>query len=104
MNSWNTVGVVGAGTMGSGIAQVAAQAGCQVWLCDQNPEVLHQSERSLQGILARLVDKGKMTSDEASEVAGRIVRTTTLDQLSTCDVIVEAIVEDLPVKSKVFQT
>ena len=104
MNSWNTVGVVGAGTMGSGIAQVAAQAGCQVWLCDQNPEVLHQSERSLQGILARLVDKGKMTSDEASEVAGRIVRTTTLDQLSTCDVIVEAIVEDLSVKSQVFQT
>jgi 3-hydroxybutyryl-CoA dehydrogenase len=103
MKKWQRVGIVGAGTMGSGIAQVAAQAGREVVLVDASEEALKRSEHALSKVLARLVEKGRMTEEVAQSVSQRIQRVTNLDALSSCDVILEAIVEDLNVKSNLFQ-
>ena len=60
MKAWNKVGVVGAGTMGSGIAQIAAQAGCDVILVDSSAEALQRSQEKLAKVFARLVEKGRV--------------------------------------------
>lgn len=103
MNSWNAIGVVGAGTMGRGIAQVAAQSGANVWLCDTSADALDASQASLAKVLERLVEKGRITPEEARGVRERIRTTTSLEALKDCDMVVEAIVEDLDVKSALFQ-
>lgn len=104
MKAWKNVGVVGAGTMGSGIAQIAAQAGCDVVLVDASSDALTRSEANLAKVFQRLVEKGRVSSEEAHAVQGRIRRSTQVQELSECDVVVEAIVEDLGVKSNLFQT
>ena len=104
MKAWKNVGVVGAGTMGSGIVQIAAQAGCDVILVDASSDALTRSEVNLAKVFQRLVEKGRVSSEEAHAVQGRIRRSTQVQDLSECDVVVEAIVEDLGVKSKLFQT
>lgn len=104
MNGWHTVGIVGAGTMGSGIAQVAAEAGCQVVLVDASVQVLDRSESELKRVLARQVEKGRRTAEEIADLQSRIQRTTDVSQLASCDMVLEAIVEDLEAKSKLFQT
>jgi 3-hydroxybutyryl-CoA dehydrogenase len=103
MNSWNAIGVVGAGTMGRGIAQVAAQSGANVWLCDTSVDALEASQASLAKVMDRLVEKGRMSPDEARGVRDRIRTTTSLEALKDCDMVVEAIVEDLDVKSTLFK-
>lgn len=103
MNSWNAIGVVGAGTMGRGIAQVAAQRGVNVWLCDTSADALDASQASLAKVLERLVEKGRITPEEARGVRERIRTTTSLEALKDCDMVVEAIVEDLDVKSTLFK-
>ena len=97
MKAWKNVGVVGAGTMGSGIAQIAAQAGCDVVLVDASSDALTRSEVNLAKVFQRLVEKGRVSSEEAHAVQGRIRRSTQVQELSECDVVVEAIVEDLGV-------
>ena len=104
MKAWKNVGVVGAGTMGSGIAQIAAQAGCDVVLVDASSDALTRSEANLTKVFQRLVEKGRVSSEEAHAVQGRIRRSTQVQELAECDVVVEAIVEDLGVKSNLFQT
>ncbi|MEC8803064.1 MAG: 3-hydroxyacyl-CoA dehydrogenase NAD-binding domain-containing protein [Bacteroidota bacterium] len=104
MKAWNKVGVVGAGTMGSGIAQIAAQAGCEVILVDSSAEALQRSQEKLAKVFARLVEKGRIASDESESVQQRITRVTTLESLAPCDMVIEAIVEDMDIKTTLFQS
>jgi 3-hydroxybutyryl-CoA dehydrogenase len=96
------VGVVGCGLMGSGIAQVAAQAGCQVTVCEVSQQLL---DKGLQGIdknLARLVEKGTLSAADRDQVRGRLRGTTNLEDLKDSDVIIEAIIEQLPAKRELW--
>ncbi|MEZ7816961.1 MAG: 3-hydroxyacyl-CoA dehydrogenase NAD-binding domain-containing protein [Flavobacteriales bacterium] len=100
----NLIGIVGAGAMGSGIAQIASQAGHDVVLFDLSQEALTSSSSKLQKVMNRLIEKGKVTSDEAIAIQERIVRTTMATSLKDCDLIIEAVVEDLEVKKRVFKS
>jgi 3-hydroxybutyryl-CoA dehydrogenase len=96
------VGVVGCGLMGSGIAQVAAQAGCQVTVREVSQQLL---DKGLQGIdknLARLVEKGTLNAADRDQVRGRLRGTTNLEDLKDSDVIIEAIIEQLPAKRELW--
>lgn len=98
------VGVVGAGTMGAGIAQVAAQNGHQVVLVDTNQEMLNKAELGIGKVLARLVEKGTISADERINIQGNITYTTSITDLQHCGMVIEAIVENLGVKHKVFES
>ena len=97
------VGIVGAGAMGSGIAQIAAQTGWQVLLLDQSSEKLAKSADQLASVCDRLVEKGRLESVESVAMQERIVRTTDLQSLASCHLIIEAIVEDFDAKKGVLQ-
>ncbi len=97
-----TVGVIGSGAMGSGIAQVAAAAGHHVLLIDLDEAALDRSATALKKVMDRLVEKGRMTADEANALQGRVVRSTSMAALAPCDLVIEAIVERLDVKQSVF--
>ncbi|MFM2284558.1 MAG: hypothetical protein RLZZ543_54, partial [Bacteroidota bacterium] len=96
------IAVIGAGTMGSGIAQVAATAGCSVQLVDAFPEALQRAENSLQKTLAKLVEKGKISQDESARIAGNIRYESSVSALTNAQLVIEAIVENLEVKRKLF--
>ena len=100
--AFEKVGVVGCGLMGSGIAQVAAQAGCQVTVREVSQQLL---DKGLQGIdknLARLVEKGTLTAADRDQVRGRLRGTTNVEDLKDSDVIIEAIIEQLPAKRELW--
>ena len=99
-----TIGVIGAGTMGNGIAHVSAQFGHQVILCDLEESFVQRGMDNIDRNLQRGVDKGKMTAPEKQEILGRIQPTTKLDTMSEADCVVEAIVEKLDVKRELFAT
>lgn len=94
--------VIGAGTMGSGIAQVAATAGWSVKLYDLNQEALQRSEASLKKIMDRLIEKGRIDADEKARIEGNIEYVGTLKKLKDSDWAIEAIVENLDVKKNVL--
>jgi 3-hydroxybutyryl-CoA dehydrogenase len=96
------VGVVGCGLMGSGIAQVAAQAGFPVVVREVQPELVDKGLKSIEKNLSRLVEKGTITETAKTEIRGRLKGTTALEDLKDCDVIVEAIIEQLPAKRELF--
>jgi len=102
LNSSTTVGIIGAGAMGSGIAQVAATAGHSVVLFDTAEVQLQKSKVALQATLNKLVEKGKLTTGAASAIEGRITYADQLATFSSCGLIIEAIVENIDVKRKVF--
>jgi 3-hydroxybutyryl-CoA dehydrogenase len=89
--------------MGSGIAQVAATAGCVVNLFDTNPEALDIAKSSLDRILDRLIEKGRIDTDEKSRIQGNISYVNSLDALSDADLVIEAIIEDLEIKQNLFR-
>ncbi|NMH73815.1 3-hydroxybutyryl-CoA dehydrogenase [Bacillus sp. RO2] len=94
--------VIGAGQMGSGIAQVCAMAGYDVYMNDLKQEFL---ERGIAGItknLSRSVEKGRMTEDEKAAVLGRLQTTTTLEDAKHVDIVIEAAVENMDIKKKIF--
>jgi 3-hydroxybutyryl-CoA dehydrogenase len=97
-----TVGVVGAGTMGSGIAQVAATAGYDVVMRDLTDELVAAGFENIDDSLARLVDSDRLAESEAEAALDRITGTTELEDLSAADLVVEAAVEDLDVKRDLF--
>jgi 3-hydroxybutyryl-CoA dehydrogenase len=97
-----TVGVVGAGTMGSGIAQVFAQAGFTVRLVDVAEPMLDRARATVDRSLNRFVDKGTLSALDRDRVLARLQPATSLDQLAAADYIVEAIVEDAAGKSALF--
>src|SRR5690554_4570589 len=94
--------VIGAGTMGSGIAQVAATAGWSVKLYDLNEEALQRSKASLEKIMGRLIEKGRIDADEKARIEGNIEYVGTLKKLKDSDWAIEAIVENLEVKKNVL--
>ncbi len=96
------VGVVGCGLMGSGIAQVAAQAGFATVVREVAPEFVDKGLKSIEKKLARLVEKGTITEAAKNDIRGRLQGTTSLDDLKSCDVIIEAIIEQLPAKRELF--
>lgn len=96
------VGIVGAGAMGSGIAQVAAMAGHQTILFDSYPSAVAKAQKNLISTLEKLVAKGKISS--AEEVLNKIVFTEEIQQLADCQFIIEAIVEDLEIKKSTFRS
>lgn len=97
------IGIIGAGTMGSGIAQVAATAGCVVKLFDVNQEALDKAKAALEKVLKRLIEKGRIDASEKDRIQANITYVTTLKELANADLTIEAIVEKLEVKKKVFQ-
>jgi 3-hydroxybutyryl-CoA dehydrogenase len=103
MTEIRKIGVIGAGTMGSGIAQVCAMAGYPVVMQDLSDAALDRARTSMQGSLARLVKKATLTEPQAAEATARIATATALDQLADCDIVIEAIVERLDVKTGVLK-
>lgn len=97
------IGIVGAGSMGSGIAQVAAQHKHQVVVSDTSTEALERSKSKLAKVMARLVEKGRLDAAEAEAIQQRIDYTTDLNDFAGCGLIIEAIVEKLEVKRAVFK-
>lgn len=97
------IGVIGAGTMGSGIAQVAATADCLVKLFDLNQGSLDNAKAALEKILNRLIEKGRIDLAEKSRIQGNIQYVSTLKELTDSDLTIEAIVENLEIKKKVFK-
>src|SRR4030065_1031038 len=95
MTSIKTVGVIGAGIMGSGIAQVVAQAGHAVVVREVEQRFLDKGRQAIDGRLQRSVEKGRMTVEEQATLLGRIRWTLALEDLSGSDLIIEAITEDL---------
>lgn len=98
----NTVGIVGAGAMGRGIAQIAAQAGLTVRLHDASGDAVAAARSSLRQTWDKLVEKGKLGAESAQAALDRIVPCDTLADLADCQLVVEAIVERLDVKRDVF--
>ncbi len=96
------VGVVGCGLMGSGIAQVCAQAGFTTVVREVSAELVEKGLKSIEKNLGRLVEKGSLTEAARAEVRGRLKGTTSLEDLKDCDLIVEAIIEQLPAKRELF--
>ena len=96
------VAVIGAGTMGSGIAQVAAQAGHSVVLFDTRREAVDKALAGLRKTLDKLVEKGKLTAEQADGIHGRITPASDLKDLSGSGLVIEAIIEDLGIKQKLF--
>lgn len=96
------VGVLGGGTMGSGIVQVAAQNNHQVVLVDVNDQILNKSKEQLEKIMGILVAKEKITQDQADATLANVSYSTDLHGFSECGLVIEAIVEDLKIKSHVF--
>ena len=97
------IGIIGSGTMGIGIAQVAATSGCEVFLYDANSAQTEKSLTNLKKILDRLVEKQKISSEKSEEVFNKIKPCNDLQDFATCDLIIEAIVENKEIKTKVFQ-
>jgi 3-hydroxybutyryl-CoA dehydrogenase len=96
------VGVVGCGLMGSGIAQVAAQAGCEVVVREVSPEVVEKGLKSIEKNLQRMVEKGSLSEVESSHTRSRLRGTTSLDELRDVDLVIEAIIEQVPAKKELF--
>lgn len=97
------IGVVGAGTMGNGIAQIAAQIGCDVVMRDIEMRFVEGGMKKIEGFLSKSVEKGKMDINEKNTIIGRIKGTTDLVDLKDVDFIVEAVIEDMDLKKSVFK-
>ncbi len=97
------IGILGSGSMGSGIAQVAATAGHEVILFDKNKEALTRASEKLQKILNRLVEKGRIDDATAKAIFGRIYLVDNMNAYAECGLVIEAIIENLDVKKSVFQ-
>ncbi len=103
MSEIRTVGVCGAGLMGNGIAQTCASAGFNVVLMEVAPEPLERGMKSIAASLAKFVEKGKLAPADRDATLARIVATTDVAAMKDCDLIIEAIVENVAVKTELFQ-
>lgn len=98
----STIGVVGMGSMGNGITQVASQAGFSVIVLDLDDRILEKGVKNIDKFLSRTVEKGKMTAEDKAAVMGRIKGTTRMADLSEADFIIEAAFETMDVKKQIF--
>ncbi|KQQ41183.1 3-hydroxybutyryl-CoA dehydrogenase [Methylobacterium sp. Leaf125] len=99
-----TVGIIGAGQMGSGIAHVCAMAGLDVRLNDRDPARIHNGLATVDGNLARQVAKGTIADDQRRSAVSRIVAAESFDDLAPCDLVIEAATEDESTKRQIFST
>ncbi|KPV42787.1 3-hydroxybutyryl-CoA dehydrogenase [Alicyclobacillus ferrooxydans] len=99
----NKLMVVGAGQMGSGIAQVAAEAGLKVYLNDISEEYVNRGIANITKILSKNVAKGRITEAEKDEILARITPSTSLSDASSCDMAVEAATENMEIKTQIFK-
>jgi 3-hydroxybutyryl-CoA dehydrogenase len=97
------IGVVGAGQMGSGIAEVALVSGFRVMMRDISPEAIGRGRKRIESDLEKQVGKGKMAAEEKRIVLERLSTTTSMDDFKDCDLVVEAAVENVPLKWEVFR-
>ena len=97
------IGVVGAGTMGNGIAQVAALIGCEVVMRDVEDRFVQNGLKNIDRFLSKSVEKGKMTEDQKQGVLGRIKGTVNMADLADVDFVIEAVIEDMNLKRSVFK-
>ncbi|MFT4468546.1 3-hydroxyacyl-CoA dehydrogenase family protein [Arthrobacter sulfonylureivorans] len=101
---FSEIGIVGAGLMGAGIAQVAAAAGLQVRLFDTDPAAVARGKDQAAKGLQRLVDKGRLDQDGLESAMGRIVAAADLSEVASAGAVIEAVIESLDIKQKVFST
>jgi 3-hydroxybutyryl-CoA dehydrogenase len=97
------VGVVGLGTMGAGIAQVCLQAGVETVGREVNDELAERGRATIDHYLSRGVEKGRMTAEQKDETLGRLTLATDLGALASCDLVIEAVIEDIATKAAVFK-
>jgi 3-hydroxybutyryl-CoA dehydrogenase len=97
------IGIIGAGTMGHGIALVAAKAGLEVVLHDVKDEYVKKGLGSVEKFVDKSVEKGKMTAEDKKSILGKIHGTTKLEDMKDADLIIEAIIEDVRTKKELFQ-
>lgn len=97
------IGVVGAGQMGSGIAEAAVGSGFEVLMRDINQEAIERGKRRIAGNLDKRVQKGKLSTDEREAILKRLSVTTRLEDLKECDFVIEAVIENIPMKEEVYQ-
>jgi len=102
MSEFKKIGVVGAGTMGNGIAQLAAQMGAEVVMRDINDDFVQRGIKAVDKFLSKGVERGKVTAEQKSAVLGRILGTTDMGDLADCDFVIEAVIEDLDLKKQVY--
>jgi 3-hydroxybutyryl-CoA dehydrogenase len=102
--SITTIGVIGAGTMGNGIAQVFAHSGFNVLLHDASADAVDRALKTIEKSLAKFVEKGKLTAVDKDATMGRLSRSATLDDFAACDFVVEAVIEHLDAKRAIFKT
>ncbi|TQS72130.1 3-hydroxybutyryl-CoA dehydrogenase [Ornithinibacillus gellani] len=95
--------VIGAGQMGAGIAQVCVQSGFEVYLHDMKEAAIDKGIQMMEKLMTRNVDKGRMTDEEKQAALSRLSRSTTLEDAKDVDLVIEAIVENMEVKTKVFR-
>lgn len=100
----STVGVIGAGQMGNGIAHVMSLAGYEVYMNDVNPAALEASLGLIEKNMVRQLNSGRITEAEQTAALSRIKRTTNLEELGDCDLIIEAATEDEKIKQKIFDS
>ncbi|MBK9216073.1 MAG: 3-hydroxybutyryl-CoA dehydrogenase [Chloracidobacterium sp.] len=98
-----TIGVIGAGTMGNGIAQTAAAAGFDVVMCDVSADLVERGIANITKSLDRFVKKETMTEEQKSQVLGRIKATSDLNDLAPCSLVVEAATENFDIKKQIFE-
>jgi 3-hydroxybutyryl-CoA dehydrogenase len=97
------IGIIGAGTMGHGIALVAAKAGYEILLHDVKDEYVKKGLSSIEKFINKSVEKGKMSPEDKKSILGKIQGTTKLEDMKDVDLIIEAIVEEVKIKKEVFQ-
>jgi 3-hydroxybutyryl-CoA dehydrogenase len=102
MTEIRTVGVVGSGTMGAGIAIVAARAGFRTIVHDTSADALGRARRQTEGFLAKSVERGKLAESELARILADLSGTTRLEELAPCDMVIEAVFENLRVKHEVL--
>lgn len=96
------IGVVGAGTMGNGIAQISSAMGCEVVMRDIKDEFVQRGLNNVKSFLAKSVEKGKLSQEDAEATVGRISITTEMNDLAECDLVIEAVLEIMDLKLEVF--
>ena len=103
MSDIRTVGIAGSGTMGAGIAIVAARAGFRTIVYDTRQAALDRARKQTEGFFAKSVQRGKLTQAEVDAILGRLEGTTEIGAMADCDIVIEAVFEDLQTKHTVLQ-
>ena len=101
--AFKKIGIVGFGQMGAGIGQITAAAGYQVVAREEEEKYLEKGLAKIEKLLNRAIDKGKATEDDKKKILGNITTTTNMNDLADCDLLIEAVTENIDVKQDIFK-